>query len=160
MADKPNVGSTPSQNFEVIDGGGFGGESRRATAEEAAAAPAIESRDQLTGLLSRSGLEPVLEREWNLARRRAVSSILLVANVDGFKRIDEGGPGHGARALKIVARVLTECCRAGPAALLLKPSRRSGRRRLFQLGRRQQSTGLITTRGTSLQYRWPSRQSR
>jgi diguanylate cyclase (GGDEF)-like protein len=71
-------------------------------------------KDPLTGLLSKAGLEPVLEREWKLARRRTVSSILLVANVDGFNRInEEGGPGRGDRALRIVARVLTECCRAG-----------------------------------------------
>ena len=104
--------SIPTHGFEVIDGAGRGGESPRAATERDAAAPQGEAADPLTGLLSREGLEPVLEREWNLARRRAVSSILLVADVDRFKRINEEGTDRGDRALKLVARVLTESCRA------------------------------------------------
>ena len=101
----------PSQTFEVIDGDGFGGESRDQAAEKRAAGPG-EANDPLTGLLSASGLAPVLEREWSLARRKAVTSILLVADVDRFKQLNEGsGTNVGDRSLRIVGRVLAECCR-------------------------------------------------
>jgi len=107
------VEGAPFQSFEVIEGGGFGGQPRAAASDPAAAAPAQATKDPLTGLLSRSGLDPVLEREWNLASRRAVSSILLVADIDRFKRInEESGSDMGDRVLKIVSRTLVESCRA------------------------------------------------
>ena len=112
LADMPDVEDVPFQSFEVIEGGGFGGESRQSAAENPAD-PGHDTTDPLTGLLNASGLEPVLEREWSLARRKAVASILVVADVDRFKLInEEAGADMGDRALRIVGRVLNECCRA------------------------------------------------
>jgi diguanylate cyclase (GGDEF)-like protein len=101
------------KGLELIDGGGFGGDTRRpASGRKEEAVVATAETDPITGLMNRRGLDPVLAREWDLSRRRGVPSILVIAEIDGFKRLNESGREAGDRALKIVARVLTESCRA------------------------------------------------
>lgn len=65
------------------------------------------SRDPLTGLLDRRGLEEPLQRRWEIARHRGLPSILVVADVDRFRRInEEHGRDAGDEVLKLVARLL------------------------------------------------------
>ncbi len=97
----------------MIEGSGFGGEPQRTPAEGTVVSDGSKADfDPLTGLLNQRGLEPILEREWNLARRRAVPSILVVADIDRFKRLNEDGWEIGDRALRKVGRILAACCRA------------------------------------------------
>jgi diguanylate cyclase (GGDEF)-like protein len=69
--------------------------------------------DPLTGVLNRRGLEPLLDRELRPAGRGASTTILLTADVNHFKRInEEAGREHGDRVLRIVAAALGEAGRS------------------------------------------------
>jgi diguanylate cyclase (GGDEF)-like protein len=85
-------------------------ELRERTLEEATAKLRhLSLTDPLTGVLNRRGFEIVLEREWKLSRRGSVSSLLLVADVDHFKQInDTRGHAEGDRVLARVAGGLAE----------------------------------------------------
>ena len=63
--------------------------------------------DPLTGLPNRRAFEADLERHWNLARHDAVESYVLVADLDGFKALnDRHGHAAGDAALREFASTL------------------------------------------------------
>ena len=73
----------------------------------------LSRTDPLTGVLNRRGLEPLLDREWRLTGREAVTTILLTADINHFKRINaEAGRAHGDLVLRLVAGVLGEAGRS------------------------------------------------
>ena len=72
----------------------------------------LASRDALTRLLNRNGLDDRLEQHF--ARRPVQPVTLLQVDVDHFKRInDEHGHGIGDRVLEAVAGTLADHVRAG-----------------------------------------------
>lgn len=74
------------------------------------------SRDALTGLLNRRGLERVVEPTLAEAGRRGRPDVLLYLDLDAFKPInDTYGHGEGDRVLQDVARVLLQNVRIGDA---------------------------------------------
>ena len=78
----------------------FGARARRALLRWAV-------RDDLTGLLNRRGFRLAAARRLALARRRSRPILVFVADVDGFKRInDRFGHREGDRALVRVAGAL------------------------------------------------------
>ena len=69
-------------------------------------------RDDLTGLLNRRGFRLAAARRLAVARRRARPLLVFVADVDGFKRInDRFGHREGDRALVRVAAALRKTFR-------------------------------------------------
>lgn len=69
--------------------------------------------DPLTGLLNRRGFLSVLEREWPRATELENAPLLLYADLDDFKKInDEHGHAEGDRVLRTVADALRRCFRA------------------------------------------------
>ncbi len=68
--------------------------------------------DELTGLCNRRGLLTMAEQYLKVARRNNVSGILVFADLDGLKRInDTYGHLEGDRALVDTARILKGTCR-------------------------------------------------
>ena len=73
---------------------------------------ALSSRDALTGLANRRHFESVLERELDRVARAGEPALLLVLDIDHFKKInDTRGHVAGDRVIKAVADALTQCVR-------------------------------------------------
>lgn len=83
--------------------------------EEAAARDRLRELsflDELTGLYNRRGFESFAERQFRLADRGRVGLMLLFADVDDLKSINDGfGHYEGDRALSAMAEVLRETFR-------------------------------------------------
>jgi diguanylate cyclase len=72
----------------------------------------LSSRDALTGLANRRHFEMVLARELDRVARSGEAALLLVADIDHFKRInDTHGHAAGDLVIKAVAAALQECVR-------------------------------------------------
>ena len=68
--------------------------------------------DPLTGLKNRRFLVPFMEHETGRLRRSAVSALILIADIDHFKSVnDRWGHNVGDEALVQVARTLRRCVR-------------------------------------------------
>lgn len=69
----------------------------------------LSERDPLTGTLNRRGLTRVIERETNRKKRYGGDLSVILADVDGFKKInDTWGHAVGDEVLKAVARGLMD----------------------------------------------------
>lgn len=72
----------------------------------------LSSRDALTGLANRRHFEMVLAREIDRVARAGEPALLLLLDIDHFKRVnDEHGHAAGDMVLKAVAECLLECVR-------------------------------------------------
>jgi diguanylate cyclase (GGDEF)-like protein len=72
----------------------------------------LSSRDPLTGLANRRSFQVALSREIDRVARAGESALLLVVDIDHFKRVnDTHGHAAGDRVIKAVAEVLQECVR-------------------------------------------------
>ncbi|MGQ0434266.1 MAG: GGDEF domain-containing protein, partial [Microthrixaceae bacterium] len=72
----------------------------------------LASYDNLTGLFNRRVFDAVLEREWSLTQSDGIDSYLLVADLDGFKRLnDEHGHAAGDAALREFGLILRNLAR-------------------------------------------------
>lgn len=72
----------------------------------------LSSRDALTGLANRRHFESVLARELDRVARAGEPALLLVLDIDHFKRVnDEHGHAAGDLVLKAVAEALLQCVR-------------------------------------------------
>lgn len=75
--------------------------------------------DTLSGLLNRRGFEDRGERSLSLAARSGVPSVMIVADLDHFKQInDTFGHAAGDQVIRLFGAVLREC--AGQQALLAR----------------------------------------
>ena len=69
--------------------------------------------DELTGVLNRRGFLALARREWKLARRRDHEMMLIYADLDDFKEInDEFGHAEGDQVLRSVGRLMRDSVRA------------------------------------------------
>lgn len=72
----------------------------------------LSSRDALTGLANRRSFEVALAREIDRVARSGEPALLLVLDIDHFKRInDTWGHGAGDEVIKSVSSALLECVR-------------------------------------------------
>ena len=72
----------------------------------------LASYDNLTGVFNRRVFDTVLDREWKLAQGDGVDTYLLVADLDGFKQLnDDHGHAAGDLALKEFALILRKLAR-------------------------------------------------
>jgi len=72
----------------------------------------LSSRDALTGLANRRHFEMVLAREIDRVARAGEPALLLLLDIDHFKRVnDSHGHAAGDLVLKAVAEALLECVR-------------------------------------------------
>jgi diguanylate cyclase len=72
----------------------------------------LSSRDALTGLANRRHFESVLARELDRVARAGEPALLLMLDIDHFKRVnDQHGHGAGDEVLRTVARTLAQCVR-------------------------------------------------
>ncbi len=72
----------------------------------------ISSRDALTGLANRRSFELALAREIDRVARAGEPALLLVLDIDHFKRVnDTHGHASGDLVLKAVANALLDCVR-------------------------------------------------
>ena len=72
----------------------------------------LSSRDALTGLANRRHFEMVLAREIDRVARAGEPALLLLLDLDHFKRVnDNHGHAAGDLVLKAVAQALLECVR-------------------------------------------------
>jgi two-component system, cell cycle response regulator len=72
----------------------------------------LSLRDPLTGLANRRHFMAVLEREIAVVARSGESTLLLLLDIDFFKKInDTHGHPAGDKVLQTVAKCLTECVR-------------------------------------------------
>jgi diguanylate cyclase (GGDEF)-like protein len=72
----------------------------------------LSSRDALTGLANRRHFEMVLAREIDRVARAGEPALLLILDIDHFKRVnDTHGHAAGDLVLKAVAESLLECVR-------------------------------------------------
>jgi len=72
----------------------------------------LSSRDPLTGLANRRSFELALAREVDRVARSGEPALLLVLDIDHFKRVnDTWGHGAGDGVIKGVARALLDCVR-------------------------------------------------
>ena len=72
----------------------------------------LSSRDALTGLANRRSFEVALAREIDRVARSGEPALLLVLDIDHFKRVnDTWGHGAGDSVIKAVAGALLECVR-------------------------------------------------
>ena len=72
----------------------------------------LSSRDALTGLANRRHFEMVLGREIDRVARAGEPALLLILDIDHFKRVnDTHGHAAGDLVLKAVAESLLECVR-------------------------------------------------
>jgi diguanylate cyclase (GGDEF)-like protein len=86
---------------------------RTSPAPRPAAATADASQDALTGLLSRTRFEAVLQEQLLAHERAGSDGCLLYAGVDGFRLVvDDRGAPFGDRTLRAVAAKLRELCGA------------------------------------------------
>jgi diguanylate cyclase len=72
----------------------------------------LSSRDALTGVANRRAFELALGREIDRVARSGEPALLLVLDIDHFKRVnDTWGHGAGDEVIKAVAQALVECVR-------------------------------------------------
>lgn len=72
----------------------------------------LSSRDALTGVANRRSFEVALAREIDRVARSGEPALLLVLDIDHFKRVnDTYGHGAGDLVIKAVAGALLECVR-------------------------------------------------
>lgn len=72
----------------------------------------LASYDNLTAVFNRRVFDTVLDREWKLTQGDGVDTYLLVADLDGFKQLnDDHGHAAGDEALKEFARILRKLAR-------------------------------------------------
>ena len=72
----------------------------------------LSSRDALTGVANRRSFEVALAREIDRVARSGEPALLLVLDIDHFKRVNDGhGHGAGDLVIKAVAGALLECVR-------------------------------------------------
>lgn len=72
----------------------------------------LSSRDALTGLANRRHFESVLARELDRVARTGEPALLLLLDIDHFKRVNDTHGHHaGDLVLKAVAETLLECVR-------------------------------------------------
>jgi diguanylate cyclase (GGDEF)-like protein len=72
----------------------------------------LSSRDALTGLANRRSFQVVLARELDRVARAGEPALLLVADIDHFKQVnDTHGHAAGDEVLKVVAEVLQDSVR-------------------------------------------------
>jgi diguanylate cyclase (GGDEF)-like protein len=72
----------------------------------------LSSRDALTGLANRRHFESVLSRELDRVARAGEPALLLMVDIDHFKRVnDSHGHATGDLVIKAVAQVLSQCVR-------------------------------------------------
>ena len=72
----------------------------------------LSSRDPLTGLANRRSFELALSREVDRVARSGEPALLLVMDIDHFKRVnDTWGHGAGDGVIKAVAGALLDCVR-------------------------------------------------
>jgi diguanylate cyclase (GGDEF)-like protein len=72
----------------------------------------LSSRDALTGVANRRAFELALGREVDRVARSGEPVLLLVLDIDHFKRVnDTWGHGAGDEVIKAVARALVDCVR-------------------------------------------------
>ena len=72
----------------------------------------LSSRDALTGLANRRAFEMTLTREVDRVARSGEPALLLVLDIDHFKRVNDGwGHAAGDEVIKAVAAALLECVR-------------------------------------------------
>ena len=72
----------------------------------------LSSRDALTGLANRRSFEVALAREIDRVARSGEPALLLVLDIDHFKRVnDTWGHGAGDAVIRAVAGALLECVR-------------------------------------------------
>jgi diguanylate cyclase (GGDEF)-like protein len=72
----------------------------------------LSSRDALTGLANRRSFELALAREIDRVARAGEPALLLVLDIDHFKRVnDTHGHASGDLVLKAVGKALLECVR-------------------------------------------------
>ena len=72
----------------------------------------LSSRDALTGLANRRAFEMTLTREIDRVARSGEPALLLVLDIDHFKRVNDGwGHAAGDEVIKAVAAALLECVR-------------------------------------------------
>jgi len=72
----------------------------------------LSSRDALTGLANRRQFDLALERETDRVARSGEAALVLLLDIDHFKRVnDTYGHAAGDQVLQVVARTLQECVR-------------------------------------------------
>lgn len=72
----------------------------------------LSSRDALTGLANRRNFEIALAREVDRVARSGESALLLMVDIDHFKRVnDTHGHGVGDQVIRAVAQALTDSVR-------------------------------------------------
>ncbi|MEY2687620.1 MAG: hypothetical protein RL375_1818 [Pseudomonadota bacterium] len=72
----------------------------------------LSSRDPLTGLVNRRQFESALDREIDRVARAGETALLLILDIDFFKRInDQHGHGVGDVVIQSIGRALQECVR-------------------------------------------------
>jgi diguanylate cyclase len=72
----------------------------------------LSSRDALTGLANRRHFESVLSRELDRVARAGEPALLLMVDVDHFKRVnDSHGHATGDLVITAVAQILSQCVR-------------------------------------------------
>ena len=72
----------------------------------------LASYDSLTGLANRRTFDAALEREWTLTSRDGIDSYVVVADLNGFKQLnDTCGHAAGDEALRHFARLLRGAAR-------------------------------------------------
>ena len=72
----------------------------------------LSLRDALTGLANRRHFRAALERELDRVARTGESALLLVLDIDHFKRVNDTlGHEAGDRVITTVAQRLTDCVR-------------------------------------------------
>lgn len=77
----------------------------------------LASRDHLTGLLNRRGLDAALHRELRRTRRTGAPLSLLLIDIDWFKAYNDSlGHQQGDVCLRMIAEALTRCMRRGADA--------------------------------------------
>ncbi|MBM4149196.1 MAG: diguanylate cyclase [Lentisphaerae bacterium] len=76
----------------------------------------LASRDALTGVLNRMGIEDALERAWVSGRRQGLSTAVAVLDIDRFKEINDSyGHSVGDQVLQEFSSVLREVIRGSDA---------------------------------------------
>jgi diguanylate cyclase (GGDEF)-like protein/PAS domain S-box-containing protein len=72
----------------------------------------LASYDSLTGLANRRTFDGALDREWRLTSRDGIDSCVVVADLDGFKRLnDTHGHAAGDEALRRFSHLLRNAAR-------------------------------------------------
>lgn len=72
----------------------------------------LSLKDPLTGLFNRRHFQSVLEREIEVVARSGEAALLLMLDIDHFKKInDTHGHGMGDEVLRSVAQTLVHCVR-------------------------------------------------